>query len=555
MRKTLILLFILSITAPPETGADVARPSRADATTQSTALGDAFDRFWQAEDPDQAAAATAAIVATGAGFDQVFARLEAGRPYSRQVAAGRVDLSHRIDRVRHHYLVLVPEDYDPERRYRVVFYLHGGVAQPAWRKGGGWWSDYSRLEDPDRISVFPSSWKSSMWWQRRQAENLPAILDHLKRSYNLDENDVHMLGISDGATGAYFFAFRDPTPWASFLPFIGHPGVLGNRRVGADGEMYARNAFGKPFFVINGGQDRLYPVARVLPHLDLLHRAGAEIDFRPQMEAGHDTSWWPAEADNIRAFVGAHRRDPLPERLAWETEHADRYNRVHWLRIDELGAADGESELDDLNTLVPPPSMGIQPDPEPYSVGPPSGRCSVCPPSGERTEGVRLLKVHAGSVAADAGVAKGDVILELGGQPTPTTESLGQVLNAKGGWGSVLPAVIERCGQRLELTLRTPQTPAESQLAQAFPRAEPSGRVELARDGNTIRVRTQGVARYSLLLSPAELDFEQPITVITNGRESWRGRLEPDVATLLAWAARDNDRTMLFGAELEIALE
>jgi hypothetical protein len=31
--------------------------------------------------------------------------------------------------------------------------------------------------------------------------------------------------------------------------------------------------------------------------------------------------------------------------------------------------------------------------------------------------------------------------------------------------------------------------------------------------------------------------------------------VEASVATLLKWAARDNDRTMLFGAELPIALK
>ena len=83
----------------------------------------------------------------------------------------------------------------------------------------------------------------------------------------------------------------------------------------------------------------------------------------------------------------------------------------------------------------------------------------------------------APSAADDAGLAKGVLILELGGQPTPTVESLSQVLNTRGGSGTVLPAVVERRGQRLEL-----------------------------------------------------------------------------VTTLLEWAARDNDRTMLFGARLEIKL-
>ena len=34
----------------------------------------------------------------------------------------------------------------------------------------------------------------------------------------------------------------------------------------------------------------------------------------------------------------------------------------------------------------------------------------------------------------------------------------------------------------------------------------------------------------------------------------FNGRVDPSVASLLKWAARDNDRTMLFVAELRINL-
>ena len=413
-----------------------------------SALDLALERFWNAEDPAQTESAIQAISESGAAFEDVYARLATGRPYSAEVETGRVDLVNRTsDRVRHHYRVLVPRDYDPSRRYGVRFYLHGGVARPAWRKGGAWWSNYSRFEDPEWISVFPSSWDSSKWWYERQAENLPAILDHLKRTYNLDENNAHLFGISDGATGAYFFAFRDPNPWATFLPFIGHPAVLANRRSGADGQMYARNLLDQPFFIVNAGRDRLYPTARVLPYLDLFQRAGAEIVFRPQPEAGHDISWWPAEANNIRQFVAEHRRDPLPDRLAWETERTDRYHRNRWVLITELGKADDETPMDDLNNL--------------------------------------------------------------------------------GG-----------TGQGLE----------------AFPHRQTSGRIELARSGNLIRAVTEGVRGFKLLLSPQEIDFSAPLTVAVNGRVVWQGRLEKDLRTLLEWAARDNDRSLLFAAELEIDL-
>lgn len=86
----------------------------------------------------------------------------------------------------------------------------------------------------------------------------------------------------------------------------------------------------------------------------------------------------------------------------------------------------------------------------------------------------------------------------------------------------------------------------------AFPRALTSGQIDVRRSGNEIDVQTWGVRRYTLLLAPSEIDFERPVVVRTDGFESFRGRLEPSTEVLLRWAARDADRTMLFGAELSI---
>ena len=44
----------------------------------------------------------------------------------------------------------------------------------------------------------------------------------------------------------------------------------------------------------------------------------------------------------------------------------------------------------------------------------------------------------------------------------------------------------------------------------------------------------------------------KPVIVTVNGREVFSGAVKKDVATLMKWAARDNDRTMLYGAELPI---
>ena len=69
-----------------------------------------------------------------------------------------------------------------------------------------------------------------------------------------------------------------------------------------------------------------------------------------------------------------------------------------------------------------------------------------------------------------------------------------------------------------------------------------------------IKVRTRGVRKYTLLLSPDEFDFSKPVKVITNGATSFEGTVAPSAETLLKWAAQDNDRTMLFGYQLSVEL-
>ena len=76
----------------------------------------------------------------------------------------------------------------------------------------------------------------------------------------------------------------------------------------------------------------------------------------------------------------------------------------------------------------------------------------------------------------------------------------------------------------------------------------------LARDENRIEVDARGVARYRLLLSPRQFDLSRPIEVRTNGSKSHSGTVERSAETLLRWTARDSDRSMLFAAELPIAV-
>ena len=70
-----------------------------------------------------------------------------------------------------------------------------------------------------------------------------------------------------------------------------------------------------------------------------------------------------------------------------------------------------------------------------------------------------------------------------------------------------------------------------------------------------MQATTKGVTAFTLLLSPDRLEFKQPVIVTANGREVFHAKVQPSAETLLKWAALDNDRTMLYAAEIKIKLK
>ena len=280
-------------------------------------------------------------------FDEALARLKAGRTYSATAPKGIVRLSNRIGSTDFPYIIEVPETYTPDRKYQVRVQLHGGVGRPdASQRGNG----IGALAGAEQIYVLPTAWAEAEWWTDRQLENIRAILDHVKRSYNVDENRVVLSGVSDGATAAYYVAMREVTPFASFLPLNGAIAVLRSSNVTLDGELYPNNYLNKPFFIVNGGKDPLYPTSLVEPYIEHMRKNGVTLTYLPQAEGVHNTSWWPEVKGVYEAFVTAHPRNPLPDTLTWESDGTATANRVDWLVIDRLAAPKVErAPLHDLN--------------------------------------------------------------------------------------------------------------------------------------------------------------------------------------------------------------
>jgi dienelactone hydrolase len=404
------------------------------------------DKFFAAESP--AAAESLAGQMSSLDFDYLYGRLKQGRQY---LDEKRGEYSLRWKSKSGPYfnnVVDVPADYDPAQKWQLRVQLHGGVGRPspnaqppgraaaAGDKPSG--RSPNRIEGEKQIYLHPSGWMSAQWWDEEQVDNILRAVDVLKRKYNIDESKIYITGISDGGTGVYYMALKEPNPWSSYLPLNGSLAVLRNPQNGADGEMHGNNFVNAPMYIVNGENDQLYPVADVEPHIAWLKKMGVNVTFRPQPGAQHNTAWWPTERAPFEQFVREHARVPHPAALSWETERVDRFNRNRWLIINELRAdASRSTELTDLGF---------------------------------------------------------------------------------------------------------------------FRHTKRSGRVDVRRKGNAFDAIVRDVSSFTLLLSPDAIDFGKPVIVTVNGKPAFSGPVQKSVDTLLRWAARDNDRTALYGAGLKISV-
>jgi hypothetical protein len=503
------------------------------AHAQHSSIDAAFDTFWSAPCTAEAKERAAAVVETGVSFDEAYRRLREGRQY-KALDSGVVRYVRRSAiGVEYQYAVNVPAAYDPARRYRARFQLHGGVmmrhgsAPPESAGGIG-----ALAGDDDQLYIVPFAWDASPWWTGDQVQNLHDILDAVKRLYNLDENHVAVSGVSDGGTGAYYLAMRDTTPYASFLPLNGFWGVLASHDLAVDGPLYPNNLRNKPLFIVNGERDPLYPNELVTPAIEHYRKIGLVIDYRPQAGAGHNTQWWPRVKDSFEAFVRDHARTPLPDRVTWETANPLAFNRAHWLVIDGLGRAPGESTLDDPNLVESGTRLEF----------------------GVRSIGSRINRVLPGSNAEQLGLHPGDAVVRLNDEGVRVRLDLEEVFEHLEP-GARITLLVARDNAPLELSGVYNPTPVVAPPHELFDRAEPSGRVDVVRTGNTVTAKTRGVTAFTLLLSPDQFDFSKRVKVVANGRTLFNRRVEKSVRTLIKWAAVDNDRTMLFGAELHLQIE
>lgn len=283
-------------------------------------------------------------------FDSLFHYLKQGKLFSSDVQKGFLERNFKNKfGVEHPNLVFIPYKYDPKKKYQVHLFLHGAVssfdmyqvsrsinrADTSWRS-------------VNKICMFPASWVFSKWWNYSQYENISKLIGYIKEYYNVNENDIYINGISDGATGLFYLSNFYQTPFSCYLPFIGSMHML--HKV-PDKQFYMKNYQGLSFFVVNGREDEIFDIQSVIPYVNELKTVTKDVKFIVVDSSKHNTNWYPVLRDSIKGFISAHKRNPFPDYIYYATEKPDTFGRKFWVVIDKIGRMKNEYASDSTRMI------------------------------------------------------------------------------------------------------------------------------------------------------------------------------------------------------------
>jgi len=283
------------------------------------------------------------------------------------------------------YVVQLPPDYDPYRRYPCIVAMHGGAGpehQISW-----WAGPYNpalkmRLGQASRHGyvVIAPEWKQSSRneYQFTMAEHhavLASLRDAMLR-FSIDSDQVFLTGYSHGANGAWDIALSHPDIWAGMALFSPN----GLKYV----TKYWPNAKGLPMYFIFGELDNSMLVSNAL-HLDrYLNQPGFDCTVVEYIGRGHEQFGdeiqrvfeWMNKPANRREFANREfdmvSMRPLDSFFWWiEAEGLPSRNMVTALNWDAVGRRTREATIQgeikgsnrlDVRTSAQRVRIGLTPD-------------------------------------------------------------------------------------------------------------------------------------------------------------------------------------------------
>lgn len=248
------------------------------------------------------------------------------------------------DSIKTSFLVHLPKKYNPNKKYPVLFFLHGAVNYASFETYqipqevlGGWNRYYTKYAEKNEvILVFPSSDKNYNWMLDNEGFSMiPEIVKRIKKAINIDDDKIFISGHSNGATGSFSYLMKQPTQFAGFYGFNTYPKVF---KAGT----FIENSKNRSFINFSTDKDYYYPPNANDDFTKLMQKNN--LDYKEYRYNGFP-HWFPEFDESEAAYeilfndLNNRKRTPFPKEISWEMDN-DKYGDIDWLsdiKLDTLG--------------------------------------------------------------------------------------------------------------------------------------------------------------------------------------------------------------------------
>ncbi|MFA5012742.1 MAG: prolyl oligopeptidase family serine peptidase [Ignavibacteria bacterium] len=194
----------------------------------------------------------------------------------------------KVDGTLQPYVVYLPENYDKNKKYPLMVYLHGSASDENNIRG------VLGIIPKDFIAAGPlGRGKSNAYSRDNAQDDIAEVINAVTEDYNADTTRILLTGFSMGGYGVYRTFYETPNKYKALAVFSGGPNI-GSRYAPAElapdftDEKNLGSFKNVPIFIFHGEKDLNVTLQATLDFVNKMKMTGAKIELLTEPDKGHE---------------------------------------------------------------------------------------------------------------------------------------------------------------------------------------------------------------------------------------------------------------------------
>jgi len=218
------------------------------------------------------------LIQLAGSTDVVNTRTSGGKNYLEKVYCSKLDNTMQP------YVVKLPENYDKQKKYPLIIYLHGSGCNEKFIYN----VPYFFPHDFFGLAVNGRGPATDYCYDNAQ-EDIAEAITEVAKNYSIDQENIILSGTSMGGFGVFRTFFETPAKFKAIASFSGLPKgkIAGPEQPNFLDTKFLKNFKNLPIFIFHGVLDHLCPYTMVVKSVKIFKEVGASVEFYPENIHGH----------------------------------------------------------------------------------------------------------------------------------------------------------------------------------------------------------------------------------------------------------------------------